>query len=229
MDISRELYSASQVAVRDCMGLQAGERVAVIHDQPCRRIGEAIFQADARHGQRGCPDRDHPRKTKRRVASPEVAQVMLASTWCSADQQVLDAPPTPSGGFLTGRARRDAAAGVTEDICRCMNADLSPDRCAHQQARRDDGKDAVIRVSSPAGTDITIAVKGRESPTPARAVPGEGEGGNLPTGGGVSRSSGARLARRGRRRRLDGRNRQAAGALRITVRDGYAEEVDRGR
>ena len=45
MNISPELQSASLVAVRDCMGTQAGERVLVVTDAPLRTIGYALRQA----------------------------------------------------------------------------------------------------------------------------------------------------------------------------------------
>jgi hypothetical protein len=42
---SPALLSASVVAIRDCMGAQAGERVLVVTDEPLRRIGYALRQA----------------------------------------------------------------------------------------------------------------------------------------------------------------------------------------
>lgn len=45
MTISPELYSASLIAVRDCMGLKPGEKVLVITDEPLRTIGYALWKA----------------------------------------------------------------------------------------------------------------------------------------------------------------------------------------
>ncbi|MBI3577944.1 MAG: aminopeptidase, partial [Ignavibacteriales bacterium] len=42
MNISQELYSASQIAVRDCMGVKPGERILVVTDEPLRTIGYAL-------------------------------------------------------------------------------------------------------------------------------------------------------------------------------------------
>lgn len=45
--ISAELYSASLIAVRECMGVRGGERVLVVTDEPLRTIGYALRQAAA--------------------------------------------------------------------------------------------------------------------------------------------------------------------------------------
>ena len=45
MIISPELHSAALIAVRDCMGVQPGERVLVVTDAPLRTIGYAVFEA----------------------------------------------------------------------------------------------------------------------------------------------------------------------------------------
>ena len=229
MDISRELYSASQVAVRDCMGLQSGERVAVITDEPCRRIGEAIFQVTRDMGNEVILIEIVPRKTNGEEPPPEVAQVMLG----------VDVVLCPTSKSLTHTNAKRAASslgvrvatlpGVTEEMMvRCMNADYHQIAALTNRLVAMMEKTSVIRVSSPAGTDITMPVKGRKAYASHGLFREKGKGGNLPTGEaflaplehvsqGVVVVDGS-MAGIGKLRT----------PLRITVRDGYAEEVTGG-
>ena len=45
MAVSPELASAAMTAVRDCMGVQPGEKVLVVTDEPLRNIAHAIHAA----------------------------------------------------------------------------------------------------------------------------------------------------------------------------------------
>ena len=229
MALSRELLSAALVAVRDCMGLQSGERVAVITDEPCRVIGAAMFQVTRELGNEVILVEITPRRTNGEEPPAEVAHVM----------QNVDVVLCPTSKSLTHtNAKRAASAkgvrvatlpGVTEDMMvRCMNADY------HQIARLTKTlvekmqQTSVIRVSSPAGTDITMPVKGRKAYASDGLFREKGKGGNLPTGEAFlapleDQSQGVVV--------IDG---SMAGIgklrspLRITVKDGYADEVTGG-
>ena len=76
MAVSPELYSASQIAVRDCMGLQPGERVMVITDEPCRAIGQAIFRVTQDFGNDVFLMEITPRRTHGEEPPAEVAELM---------------------------------------------------------------------------------------------------------------------------------------------------------
>ena len=42
---NNELYSASMIAVRDCMGVKNSESVLIIVDEPMREVGQALWKA----------------------------------------------------------------------------------------------------------------------------------------------------------------------------------------
>lgn len=180
---SPELLSASVVAIRDCMGVREGERMLVVTDAPLRHIGYALHQAARDLGHEVLLVEMLPRKSNGAEPPPEVADLMTR----------FDLVLCPTSKSLTHTdARRTASAagvriatlpGVTEDIMvRCMNADYHriADRthrlCALLASTR------TIRVTSPAGTDITMPIAGRAPHASSGLFHERGQWGNLPTG-----------------------------------------------
>lgn len=229
MIISAELHSAALIAVRDCMGVQPGERVLVVTDAPLRTIGYAAFEAARSLGNDALIVEMPPRKTNGEEPPPEVAALMLQ----------FDVVLCPTSRSLTHTdSRRSASAkgvrvatlpGVTEEIMiRCMNADY------HAIAARtfricDIMRSAkVIRVKAPAGTDITMPVEGREAHASSGVFREKGLWGNLPTGEAYlapleGRSNGVVV--------VDGSMASVGMVdepIRITVRDGFATDITGG-
>jgi leucyl aminopeptidase (aminopeptidase T) len=229
MELSAALLSAAEVAVRDCMGASPGERVLVVTDEPCRRIGQALFAVARDRAHEALMVEIVPRRTNGEEPPEAVAALM----------QTVDVVLCPTSKSLTHtRARREAAAkgvrvatlpGVTEEVMvRCMNADynriaaLTNALCALLEQAK------VVRVTAPGGTDITLPIAGRKAHASHGLFREKGQGGNLPTGE-------AYLAP------LEG---QAQGVvvvdgsmagigmlktpLRIVVENGFAEEVTGG-
>jgi leucyl aminopeptidase (aminopeptidase T) len=229
MEISPELYSASQIAVRDCMGLQPGERVLVITDAPCRSIGQALFKVVHDFGNEVFLVEITPRRTHGEEPPAPVSELM----------QNVDLVLCPTSKSMTHtNAKRSAAAkgvrvctlpGVTEDMMvRCMNADYFKIADLTNKLAAMLDETSVIRVTSPAGTDITMPVKGRKAIPSHGLFREKGKGGNLPTGEAFlapleGQSQGIVV--------VDG---SMAGIgivktpIRIVVRDGYAEEISGG-
>lgn len=227
--ISPELYSAARVAVRDCMGLQPGERVAIVTDEPCRTIGQAMFQVVKDSGNDVFLVEITPRRTHGEEPPAEVADLM----------QKVDVVLIPTSKSMTHtNAKRSAQAngvrvatlpGVTEEMMvRCMNANYH--KIAELTNKVGDLMEqaSVIRVKGPGGTDITMAVKGRKAIRSHGLFREKGKGGNLPTGEAFlapleGQSEGIVV--------VDG---SMAGIgllkepIRITVRKGYAEEIEGG-
>lgn len=181
--ISRELLSASTIAVRDCMGARTGETVLVITDEPLRTIGYALRQAAKDLGHEVMLVEILPRRTNGEEPPSAVADLMTK----------LDVVLCPTSKSLTHTdARRAASAagarvgtlpGVTEEIMvRCMNADYSRIAartfaiCALMEKTR------TIRVTAPGGTDITLPIAGREAHASSGIFREKGQWGNLPTG-----------------------------------------------
>jgi len=229
MVISPELHSAALIAVRDCMGVQPGERVLVVTDAPLRTIGYAAFEAARSLGNDTLIVEMPPRKTNGEEPPPEVAALMLQ----------FDVVLCPTSKSLTHTdSRRNASAkgvrvatlpGVTEEVMvRCMNADY------HEIAARTFRicdvmrTTKVIRVTAPAGTDITLPVEGREAHASSGVFREKGLWGNLPTGEAYlapleGRSNGVVV--------VDGSMASVGMVdepIRIVVKDGYATDITGG-
>jgi aminopeptidase len=183
MNISSDLYSASLIAVRDCMGTKSNEKVLVVTDEPLRTIGYSLWQAAKDLGTEVMLVEMLPRKTNGEEPPPEVAELM----------KKVDVVLCPTSKSLTHTdARRNASAagarvatlpGVTEEIMiRCMNADYNKiaERtfkiCAMME------KTNAIRVTTSLGTNITMPIRGREAHASSGLFKEKGLWGNLPTG-----------------------------------------------
>jgi len=183
MDLSTSLRHAALIAVRDCMGLRPGERLLVVTDEPLRRIGYALRQAGVDLGNEVVLAEIVPRKTNGEEPPPEVAALM----------SMVDVVLCPTSKSLTHTdARRAASAkgvrvgtlpGVTEDIMvRCMSADYHAIAARTERLCRLLEASASIRVTSPAGTDIVMPIKGRQAHASTGLFRESGQSGNLPTG-----------------------------------------------
>ena len=183
MTISPELYSASLIAVRDCMGLKPGEKVLVITDEPLRTIGYALWKAAKDLGNEVLLIEILPRASNGAEPPPEVAELM----------KMVDVALCPTSKSLTHTDSRRAASakgvrigtlpGVTEEIMiRCMNADYN--KIAHRTFALCKllEKASTVRVTAPAGTDITMPIKGRTAHSSSGLFREKGQWGNLPTG-----------------------------------------------
>ena len=217
------------MAVRDCLGLQARERTLVVTDEPLRVIGYALRQAARDLGSEVILAEILPRRTNGEEPPAEIAALM----------GIVDVVLCPTSKSLTHTdARRAASAngvriatlpGVTEEIMvRCMNADY------HQIAARTQRICALmetaraIRVTAPAGTDITLPIEGRKAHASTGIFREKGQWGNLPTGEAYlapveGRSRGVvvvdgSMASVGMVRR----------PIRITVEGGYATAIEGG-
>ena len=227
--LSPELLAASVVAIRDCMGATAGERVLVVTDEPLRPIGYALRQAAKDLGHEVVLVEILPRATNGAEPPPEVAELMAK----------FDVVLCPTSKSLTHTdARRAASAagariatlpGVTEAIMvRCMNADYNAiaERTFRLCGLLEHAK--VVRVQAPAGTDITMPIEGRTAYASSGLFRNAGESGNLPTGEAFlapleGRSNGVVV--------VDGSMAgigMLATPIRIVVRDGYAEDITGG-
>ena len=181
--LSSELYSAARIALRDCMGVKVGEKVLVITDEPLRTIGYALWTAAKDLGAEILLMEILPRKTNGEEPPAEVAELM----------KMVNVVLCPTSKSLTHTdARRNACSrgvriatlpGVTEEIMiRCMNADYDKiaertfKLCAMME------KTELVRVTAPAGTDITMPIKGRQAHASSGLFREKGLSGNLPTG-----------------------------------------------
>jgi leucyl aminopeptidase (aminopeptidase T) len=227
--MSPQLLSASTVAIRDCMGARPGESILVITDEPLRAIGHALRRAAKDLGHEVVLVEILPRQTNGEEPPAPVAELMTK----------MDVVLCPTSKSLTHTdARRAASAagarigtlpGVTEDIMvRCMNADYTriAERthrlCALMEAAR------VIRVQAPSGTDVTLPIAGRKALASSGLFREKGTWGNLPTGEAylapVEGASNGLVVVDGSMAGIG----MLSAPIRITVRDGFAEEITGG-
>jgi leucyl aminopeptidase (aminopeptidase T) len=183
MHISSELQSAALIAVRDCMGVIPGERVLVVTDAPLRTIGYACHEAARQLGNDVMLIEMPSRKTNGEEPPAEVAWLMTQ----------VDVVLCPTSKSLTHTDSRRAASAkgvrvatlpnVTEEVMiRCMNADYHAIAQRTYQLCDLMRGTKVIRVTAPAGTDITMPIEGREPHASSGIFRERGQWGNLPTG-----------------------------------------------
>ena len=229
MNISPALYSASQIAVRDCMGTKPGERVLIVTDEPLRTIGYALWKAAKDLGTEVMLVEILPRASNGAEPPTEVAELM----------KMVDVVLCPTSKSLTHTDSRRAASaagarvatlpGVTEEIMiRCMNADY--DAIAARTFRLCDEleKTSVVKVKAPSGTDVILPIKGRKAHASSGLFREKGLWGNLPTGESYlapveGESQGIVV--------VDGSMAQVGMVrepIRIVVKDGYATDITGG-
>lgn len=211
------------------MGVRPGERVLVVTDAPLRTIGYACHHAARHLGHEVLLVEMPPRRSNGEEPLPEVA-------WLMTQVDVVLCPTSKSLTHTDSRRAASAAGvrvatlpGVTEEVMvRCMNADY--EAIAERTARICDQmrRTTTIRVTAPAGTDVTMPVTGREAHASSGLFRDKGQWGNLPTGESYlapleGLSQGVVV--------VDG---SMAGIglvdepIRIVVRDGYATEITGG-
>ncbi len=177
------LFTAAQVAISNCLAIKKGESVLVITDQPLRKIGYAFWEASKEVGSEAMLLEILPRSSNGEEPPYAVAKFMK-------DFDVLIIPTSKSMSHT--KARREACEGksrcvtlpgILEDTMeRTLNADY------HQIAKRsikvaelvNQGKTA--RVTTPAGTNITMSIEGRECEADTGLVHKPGDFSNLPAG-----------------------------------------------
>ncbi len=228
-DISAELLSASTIAVRDCMGAEEGERVLIVTDEPLRMIGFALQRVSRDLGLDVLLVDMVPRQTNGEEPPPEVAELMKqADIVLCPTSKSLTHTDSRRAASLAG-ARIATLPGVTEAIMvRCMNANY--EEIAARTYRLCDRleRTKVVRVTAPAGTDITMPIAGRRAHASSGLFRESGQWGNLPTGEAYlapleGRSNGVVV--------VDG---SMAGVgllsqpLRIVVENGYATDITGG-
>ncbi|ELZ25831.1 aminopeptidase [Natrinema limicola] len=177
------LRTAAETAVRQCLGLEAGESCAIITDDERVPIGEALYDVASEVIDDAVIVRYPPGETHGSEPPEPVAAAM-------AGADVVLAPTTKSLSHT--RARTDAneagarvatLPGITEDVFTTgLDADYDS-IAAHCEAVREQVADAdEIRVTTDAGTDITFGVGDREWLADTGIVHEPGEMSNLPAG-----------------------------------------------
>ena len=183
MKKSNKLDTASQIAICDCMGAKKNEKILVVTDEQKREIGLSLHENAVRMGYFSLLVEMKSGKINGEEPSPIIAELM----------QKFDVVFCPTAKSLTHtNARRAASAkgvriatfpGITKEVMiRGMNADYNAisKRTIKLQKILEKGKS--IRVTAPAGTDISFDIAGRKVIPSKGLFHAKGESGNLPTG-----------------------------------------------
>ncbi len=178
-----KLDTASIIAIRDCMGTKENESVLVITDENKREIGYSLFENAKRLGHQSLLVEMKAGKINGEEPHEAVAELM----------KKFDVVLVPTTKSITHTdARRNASAkgvrvatfpGITKEIMiRGMNADYNAISKRSIKLKKILEKGKQIKVTAPAGTDITFDIAGRTAIASKGLFHKKGESGNLPTG-----------------------------------------------
>ncbi len=178
-----KLDTASIIAIRDCMGAKKNEKILVITDEQKRKIGLSLYENALKLGHKALFVEMKSGKQNGEEPSDEIADLM----------QKFDVVFCPTTKSLTHTdARRAASAkgvrvatfpGITEEVMiRGMNADYKKIAKLSIKLVEILGEGKKIRISAPAGTDLSFDIAGRKAIASKGLFHEKGESGNLPTG-----------------------------------------------
>jgi aminopeptidase len=225
-----KLDSASVIAIKECMGTKKDESVLVITDEIKKEIGYNLYQNALQLGHKALLIEMKSGKINGEEPMPQVAELM----------QKFDVVFIPTAKSYTHTdARRSASSkgvriatfpGITKDVMiRGMNADYKKISALSIKLKDILEKGHFIRVTAPAGTDISFEISGRTSFASKGLFHQKGESGNLPTGetflAPLEGTSNGVFVVDGSMAGL-GLIKQAN--IRIEVKDGYAEKISGG-
>ena len=180
-----ELERALASTLDDCLRVAAGETVLVVTDPAKRAIADALVTAARARGAETVVAEMSERETHGTEPPAPIAAAML-------EADVVIAPTSKS---LSHTEARHAASGkgvriatmpdITEDMLRrTMSADFAT--IARRSASIADllTKGSEVHVTTEAGTDVTIGIKGRRGIADDGRLGEAGDFGNLPAGEG---------------------------------------------
>jgi len=182
-DTSKLLAASARIALETCMAVKPRETVLIVTDAPERKIGMALFEVARKMGNETILTEIIPRQSNGEEPPLSVAKLM-------GECQVVICVTSKS--LTHTAARREACArgarvgtmpGITEDMMlRCMNADYQAIAERSKKLVEILEKGNELRVTGPAGTDITLYRSNRRAHASTGLLPNPGDWGNLPSG-----------------------------------------------
>ncbi|MDQ2050948.1 aminopeptidase [Natronolimnohabitans sp. A-GB9] len=178
-----ELRDAAETAVRQCLALEASESCAVVTDDEREQIGESLYAVASEITDDAVIVRYPPGETHGGEPPEPVAAAM-------AGADVVLAPTTKSLSHTRARTEANEAGarvatlpGITEEVFTTgLDADYESiaTHCENVHEQVADADE--IRVTTPAGTDITFGIGDREWLSDTGIVHETGQMSNLPAG-----------------------------------------------
>jgi leucyl aminopeptidase (aminopeptidase T) len=181
MSASGELAAAAEAAV-DCLGVGDRDRVLALCNPAERAIAE-ILAAAAEARTRSVRLLEYPTQSRNGEEPPtQVARAML-------DASVVFATTTYSISHTQARLAATAAGariasmrGFTEPCARAMSVDYGLLRSSGARLAAALTAAETCRITSPAGTDLSLSIKGRRATADDGNLQEPGAFGNLPAG-----------------------------------------------
>ena len=178
-----DLRSPAETAIHQCLGLESDESCVIVTDDKREPIGEALYDVASETADFAVIVRYPPGDTHGSEPPEPVAAAMA-----SAD--VVLAPTTKSLSHTRARTEANEAGarvatlpGITEDVfITGLDADYETiaAHCADVREQVDEADE--IRVTTPAGTDITFGIGDRQFLSDTGIVHQSGQMSNLPAG-----------------------------------------------
>ncbi len=177
------LDKASVTAIKVCMGAKKNENILIITDELKREIGYSLFENAKRLGYKSLLVEMEPGKINGEEPPVQVAKLM----------QMFNVVLVPTSKSITHTdARRNASKngvrvatfpGITKEVMiRGMGADYQAIARRSVKLKNILEKRKRVRVTTPAGTDISFDIAGRTAIASKGLFHKKGESGNLPTG-----------------------------------------------
>jgi len=178
-----KLDKAAVIAIKNCMGARKKEKILVVTDEVKRDIGYVLYSNALELGYEALLVEMKSRQYNGEEPPQEVSELM----------QKYDVVFCPTAKSLTHTdARRSASEkgsriatfpGITPEVMiRGLNADYNKIAALTLKLKKILEKTKIVRVTSPAGTDITMDISGRTAYASKGLFHKKGESGNLPTG-----------------------------------------------
>jgi len=223
------MKESARIVVEDCLGVKKSEEVLIIVDEKSRQIGNALFDAAKGLGaeavliemvEREAHGSEPPRLVAEAMKS---ADVIIAPTSKSLTHTKARQEATKSGVSIASMPT------ITEEMmARTLSADYLQVKERSLKFRDLLSQGNEVRVTTPAGTDLTFSLAGREAMADTGILCDKGAFGNLPAGEACvapveGKTSGVAV--------VDG---SMAGVgviktpIRIVIKDGYVTEITGG-
>jgi len=180
-----ELRKAAQTAITNCLRVKKGETVLVITDEPLRKIGYLFWEVARDLGAEAMLAELTPRRSHGEEPPPALARFMK-------EVNVLIIPTSMSLSHTDARreatkagARCVTLPGIREETMRrALNADYDKISVRSRKVAQILSQGKKAEVTTPAGTQITMSLEGREGHADTGLVFNPGDFSNLPAGEG---------------------------------------------
>jgi leucyl aminopeptidase (aminopeptidase T) len=181
--MNNDLNIAAKLTIQQCLNVKKGEKVIVVIDTPQKEIGRALFEASLNAGAEAALIEMAPRANSG-VEPPE----MVAAAMLAADVALLPTSMSLShtaaavNAFIKGVRIASMPKITTDMMARTLNIDYAQmaERCEKYAAAIEEANK--VHITSPAGTDVYLSLKGRKAHQDKGLYHVSGTAGNLPAG-----------------------------------------------